>query len=121
MAVVLVGELINGSGSDCGFFYPRSSPALFRDITVSKSIQEVFLELEWNDEAEARQARDQRAAELQQQGYLCVYENLFTVYGHRVFLLKASLPEPVEAAATSPKRSLVPRLKRANVQSFEQR
>jgi hypothetical protein len=88
---------------------------------VSKLIQEVFLELEWNDEAEAQQARDHRAAELQQQGYICVYENLFTVYGHRVFLLKASFPEPVDASPVAKERSLVPRLKRTHPQSFEQR
>ncbi len=92
---------------------------------MSKVIQEVFLELEWNDEAEARNARDQRAQELQQQGYLCVYENLFTVYGYRVFLLKASLPEPVNARkveSDSSKRRLVPRLKRSNaLSSVEQR
>lgn len=92
---------------------------------MSKLIQEVFLELEWNDEAEARKARDQRAQELQQQGYLCVYENLFTVYGYRVFLLKASLPEPVnvrKSEAGSSKGRLVPRLKRSNpVSAVEQR
>jgi hypothetical protein len=92
---------------------------------VSKVIQEVFLELEWNDEAEARKARDLRAQELQQQGYLCVYENLFTVYGYRVFLLKASQPEPVNTrkiATDSSRGRSIPRLKRANpISSVEQR
>ncbi|MFM7424015.1 MAG: hypothetical protein ACKO7W_03295 [Elainella sp.] len=92
---------------------------------MSKLIQEVFLELEWNDEAEARQARERRAQELQQQGYLCVYEDLFTVYGYRVFLLKASLPEPVstrKVAVGSSKGRSVPRLKRSNpLPSVEQR
>jgi hypothetical protein len=89
---------------------------------VSKIIQEVFPELVWNDELEAKAARDRRATELQQQGYICVYENLFTVSGHRVFLLKASLPEPVEKLSTNPRTRSVPRPKRSHTpQAFEER
>jgi hypothetical protein len=89
---------------------------------VSKTIQEVFPELVWNDELEAKAARDRRAAELQEQGYICIYENLFTVAGHRVFLLKASRPEPVEKLSTNRKDRAIPRPRRARPpQAFEER
>lgn len=88
---------------------------------MSKAIQEVFPELVWNDEIEAKAARDRRAAELQQQGYICVYENLFTVAGHRVFLLKASLPESVEKLSSNPRVRSVPRPRRSTPQAFEER
>ena len=89
---------------------------------MSKIIQEVFPELVWNDELEAKAARDRRATELQQQGYICVYENLFTVAGHRVFLLKASLPESIEQRSGNPKARSVPRPRRSHTpQAFEER
>lgn len=56
------------------------------------SIQEVFVEADWDDPAVARQQRDQRMAELQAQGLICTSENLYTVEGKRVFLLVASQP-----------------------------
>ncbi|MBW4464238.1 MAG: hypothetical protein KME07_02205 [Pegethrix bostrychoides GSE-TBD4-15B] len=89
---------------------------------MSKIIQEVFPELIWNDELEAKAARDRRAVELQAQGYICVYENLFTVAGHRVFLLKASRPEPVEKLASNRRDRSAPRPKRSRPpQAFEER
>jgi hypothetical protein len=64
-----------------------------------KTIQETFLELDWEDEAQARQARDTRVNELQEQGYVCTCENLYTVTGYRVFLLEAVKGEPIEDTA----------------------
>jgi hypothetical protein len=55
-----------------------------------KPVQEVFLETEWGDEDAARQARDDRASELQAQGLICNCENLYTVDGYRVFLVEAT-------------------------------
>jgi hypothetical protein len=55
-----------------------------------KPVQEVFLETEWGDEDAARQARDDRASELQAQGLMCNCENLYTVDGYRVFLVEAT-------------------------------
>ncbi len=89
---------------------------------MSKTIQEVFPELVWNDELEAKAARDRRAVELQEQGYICVYENLFTVAGYRVFLLKASRPEPIEKLEASRKGRAIPRPRRSRPpQAFEER
>ncbi|MBD2465731.1 hypothetical protein H6G89_32605 [Oscillatoria sp. FACHB-1407] len=62
------------------------------------AIQEVFLEIEWGGEAEARQARDQRAAQLQEQGLVCSCENLYNVYGYRVFTLEATEATPIEVS-----------------------
>jgi hypothetical protein len=55
-----------------------------------KPVQEVFLETEWGDEDAARQARDNRASELQAQGLICNCENLYNVDGYRVFLVEAT-------------------------------
>ena len=60
------------------------------------AVQEVFLETQWDDETTARQARDDRAAQLQSQGYLTTCENLWTVDGHRVFLVEAARMERIE-------------------------
>jgi len=71
------------------------------------AIQEVFLEIELG-EAEARQARDERVQALQTQGWLCTTENLYSVWGHDVFCLQATQPEPVDASPNhTSRRSLV--------------
>ncbi|HEY9623160.1 MAG TPA: hypothetical protein V6C78_22580 [Crinalium sp.] len=62
-----------------------------------KPIQEVFLETEWGDEDAARQARDEKACELQAQGLICNCENLYTVDGYRVFLVEATEAELEDA------------------------
>ena len=59
-------------------------------------VQEVFLEFEWEDELAARQARDDRASQLQEQGYVTTCENLWNVNGQRVFLVKAAKAERIE-------------------------
>jgi hypothetical protein len=72
---------------------------------VTKPIQEVFREWEWEDLAQTRQARDQRADELNAQGYRCVCETLYTVWGHCVFVLTATPMESmktVESAESKP-------------------
>ncbi len=84
---------------------------------MSSVIQEVFLESDWQDEDEARAARDGRAEQLQAQGFVCICENLFTVAGQRVFLLAADRSEaivPVEAKPeATPQQRLTHRLKRS--------
>jgi hypothetical protein len=56
------------------------------------SISEVFRELDFDDATAARQQRDQRLTELQDQGMVCVGENLYHVEGWRVFTLVATPP-----------------------------
>lgn len=63
---------------------------------MTKTIQETFLEIDWGDEDQARQARDARSAELEQEGYVCSSKNLYTVFGYRVYLLEAARPEPAD-------------------------
>ncbi len=58
-----------------------------------KAMTETFLETGWDDEAEARQARDDRAAALTAQGLVCSCQDLWNVAGRRVFLLEAAQPE----------------------------
>ncbi|NJO42161.1 MAG: hypothetical protein HC769_07935 [Cyanobacteria bacterium CRU_2_1] len=89
-----------------------------------KTIQETFLELDWEDEAQARQARDVRAIQLQEQGYVCSFTNLYTVSGYRVFLLEATKEDPIEGSP-APKSKELPNLrpKRLNTRpsSFQER
>jgi len=59
-----------------------------------KAVTETFLETGWEDEAEARQARDDRAAVLTAQGFVCSCQDLWNVAGQRVFLVEAAQPEP---------------------------
>ena len=59
-------------------------------------LQEVFLESDWEEAANARSQRDCRIAELQSQGLVCTAENLWNVQGYRVYLLVA-LPDVGEA------------------------
>jgi hypothetical protein len=57
------------------------------------TIQEVFLESDWEDAREARQKRDERLAELQNQGLVCTPEDLYNIAdGRRVFLVSAMSP-----------------------------
>ncbi|MBD2057906.1 hypothetical protein H6F88_18090 [Oculatella sp. FACHB-28] len=66
-----------------------------------KPIQETFLELDWEDADEARQARDTRAEELQAQGFVCVLENLYNaVDGRQVFMIVATEAEKIDALRT---------------------
>jgi hypothetical protein len=95
---------------------------------LTKAIQETFLELDWGDEEQARQARAVRATQLEEEGYVCTYKNLYTVYGYRVFLLEATKPEPVEEivatgdTAVKGKDRPVLRSRRSNhLPSFEER
>jgi hypothetical protein len=61
-------------------------------------IEEVFMETDWDEGVNARQLRDQRMLELQEQGMICTSENLYNVQGQRVFILVAS-PPPRERIA----------------------
>lgn len=92
-------------------------------------LQEVFLESDWEDVAQARAARDQRANQLQAQGLICSFEDLFRATdGRRVFLLKAIPPQSIEVndsprpqpnSRPSPKANAEPRKRRP--QTFEER
>ena len=64
-------------------------------IPLSKMLQEVFIESDWEDALVARSQRDCRIAELQTQGLICTAENLWNVQGYRVYLLVA-LPDVAE-------------------------
>lgn len=96
-------------------------------IDPMKPIQETFLELDWEDADEARQARDARAEELQAQGLVCVLENLYNaVDGRQVFMVIATEAEKIDVRRTqdsnrgdsregSKSRALVPRRKGKSV------
>lgn len=61
------------------------------------SIQEVFLETDWDDAAQARQKRDERILDLQATGLVCVGTDLYNIVnGRRVFVLAASSPPPLD-------------------------
>lgn len=81
--------------STIGHLYLYSSVSSFMH-------QEVFLESSWDDAGTARQQRDCRLAELQSQGLVCTAENLWTVWGDRVYLLVAV--SPVEEKEESSRR-----------------
>jgi hypothetical protein len=73
-------------------------------------ISEVFRELDFDDATAARQQRDQRLSELQEQGMVCVGENLYHVEGWRVFTLVATPParqvsHPESASVRSARRA----------------
>ncbi|HEY9877125.1 MAG TPA: hypothetical protein V6D29_01655 [Leptolyngbyaceae cyanobacterium] len=73
-------------------------------------IQETFIETDWEEPTEAKAARDQRAAQLQAQGWLCECSTLYRITdGHRVFLLEAREPEQIEVADVRPRKKVVPR------------
>ena len=73
-------------------------------------IQETFVETDWEEPIQAREARDQRAAQLQDQGWQCQCSTLYRVTdGRRVYLLEAREPEQIEVVDTRPKRKVAPR------------
>lgn len=73
-------------------------------------IQETFVETDWEEAAQARAARDQRAAQLQAQGWLCKCSTLYRITdGHRVFFLEAREPEQIEPLDQGPRKKAVPR------------
>lgn len=73
-------------------------------------IQETFVETDWEEPTQAKEARDQRAAQLQAQGWLCECSTLYRITdGHRVFFLEAREPEQIEVADVRPRKKVVPR------------
>lgn len=66
-------------------------------------VQRVFLESDWDDAHLARQARDQHAKALEQEGYFCRRLTLYRITdGMPVFVLEADQPEPdVKSKPTS--------------------
>lgn len=58
-------------------------------------IAEAFSEQTWEDADAAKNARDDRAAQLQAAGYECTRLNLWNVAGYRVYVVSA---EPVVEA-----------------------
>lgn len=65
-----------------------------------KPIQEVFQESDWEELEQAQQARENRVAYWQAQGYLCSCETLYNaITGRRILLLEVSLPDAVEPEA----------------------
>ena len=69
-------------------------------------IQEVFLEVDWDDATEARTARDERAAQLRAEGFTCTCATLYRATdGRQVFLVEAQPPDTVgsERASTRPR------------------
>jgi hypothetical protein len=60
---------------------------------LADTIEEVYLETNYGDEQEARQARDQRIEQLQAQGWICIAKTLYTVWGKCVFYLEATSPD----------------------------
>lgn len=72
-------------------------------------IQETFVETDWEEPTEAREARDQRAAQLQAQGWLCNCTTLYRITdGRRVYLLEAREPEQVDLD-DRPRKKAAPR------------
>ncbi|PSN17590.1 hypothetical protein C7271_16930 [filamentous cyanobacterium CCP5] len=68
-------------------------------------IQETFLETDWEEAEQAREARDQRAAQLEAQGLICSCSTLYRVNdGYRVFLVEAQTPEDEEESRKPPKK-----------------
>jgi hypothetical protein len=76
-------------------------------------IQEVFLESDWEEAAQARAARDERANQLQAKGLNCSCSTLYRITdGRKVFLVEAQTPEDEESERQSSKRSPSPRRSR---------
>jgi hypothetical protein len=61
-------------------------------------ISEVFREVDFEDAAVARQQRDVRLSQLQEEGLVCVGENLYHVEGWRVFTLVATPPSRLSSS-----------------------
>jgi hypothetical protein len=76
-------------------------------------IQEVFLETDWDEAAQARAARDQRASQLQAEGLNCSCSTLYRITdGRCVFLVEAQTPEDEAAERQPSRRSSSPRRSR---------
>jgi hypothetical protein len=75
-----------------------------------QAIQEVFLELDYEELEDALAARASRLKELQEQGWECKALNLYASSGHRVLLLQAQPPGAVmsltERTERRPQRQL---------------
>ncbi|MDX2100807.1 MAG: hypothetical protein SFW36_23760 [Leptolyngbyaceae cyanobacterium bins.59] len=56
-------------------------------------MEEVFREIDYEEATDARAARDRRLEELTAQGFSCACENLSTVYGQRVYLVRVDEPD----------------------------
>ncbi|WP_287127550.1 hypothetical protein [Candidatus Cyanaurora vandensis] len=64
---------------------------------------EIFLEKDYEEETEARAARDQRKQELEQQGLICLAQDCISVVsGWMVYLLQV-VPEETPAGERSPR------------------
>ena len=93
---------------------PATSPLFsisyfHNSIEATALIQEAFVETDW-EEGEARQLRDQRAVELQEQGYDCTSRTLYRVLdGIPVYLVEAHKPEPVETTRSRSAKKSPPR------------
>ncbi len=64
-------------------------------MSQTSPIAEAFSEQTWEDADAAKNARDDRAAQLQAAGYECICSNLWNVAGYRVYVVSA---EPVVEA-----------------------
>lgn len=68
-------------------------------------IQEVFLETDWDEAAQARAARDERAAQLEAEGMTCSCATLYRITdGRKVFLVEAQSPKSAESERQSPRQ-----------------
>ena len=77
-------------------------------------IQEAFIESGWNNAEQVLRARDQRAEQLQGQGFICRFTTLYRATdGYRVFWLEAQQPESSKAnkRGSSPSKAPVKRIK----------
>jgi RES domain-containing protein len=69
-------------------------------------IQEVFLETDWDEAAQALAARDERASQLEAEGMTCSCTTLYRITdGRRVFLVEAQSPEDLEAERQPSRRN----------------
>ena len=73
-----------------------------------RPLEEVFLESDFDSRALARQRRDERLVELQEQGYECRAENLAAVHtGMRIFTVIAIPPDAAESLPRTEKRKTI--------------
>lgn len=84
--------------------------------TTGALLEEAFLESDFDDIAQAKQARSQRAAQLQAQGFHCSEETCFRVHdGRAVFILRA------QPSDSSPQQSIKQRTPLPKLQSKRDR
>jgi hypothetical protein len=76
---------------------------------LERMSSEVFNELDYDDAAEALQRRNERLLELQAQGMICTYEDLYRVDGRRVYMLTANPPSSSEQGLDESTPRLKPR------------